>query len=476
MTYYGSRLRTRLVPNKPDRGLKPFPVGTMELLYNGNWTKYFGSNITLGTYSSPYQILESTRDDVHNRTTNVKGFSWSGGGPFLNIKVDMRQSNKIGAFGQRTSGSGTYNIPGYGQVPLRYTGGYANPTFPGDPYESSYNDYKKVLGTSYFVPNITSWGPEAWARSAPKLEHGSGFTALSESKDVGPMLATSAKGFSQLWETLGGKTLFKKAGKSGLDWKHPQLGIMAPGKISDHYVNHQFGWAPFVSDVQGFIKNNMDFAEYYKRLKRDNGQWKHVRRTLLDSVERTKLSSGTGWYVEPSGYVHQNLFCRPGAAKFEVWEEKYTLVTTSGEFRYYIPDQDMNYPNNYPGLSELYAWLTMQGLRISPSSVWRATPWTWLIDWQFHIGRNLDRVTEALYDGVVCKYLYLMHHTIRRVVLYQTLPFNDGDVLATYARNIEVKQRIAAGSPFGFDSPWETLTPWRLSILGALGISRAGFR
>jgi len=457
MIFDESRLKIRNVPNR--NGSKPIPTGYYNLWYNNKWNYYSPQTVP---QVFPYEFVESTRDEKHTRS---KDGIWNGGGPFLNIKVKMPQV-KLAAYGTRDSGSNTWFVSGMGSFPIQYVGGFYNPQFPGDNYsDADYANVAKITGPTFAVPNIASWGPEAWARTAPKLERASGFTALAESGDTAPMLATTAKGFSQAWETLGGVTQLLKGGRG-------KLGIMAPGAISDQYLNHQFGWAPFISDLQKFNENNLKFFQYYEQLQRDNGKWKHYRRTLLDDVQRTKLASGTGFRCEPQGYLMESILCRPGAATWEVWEEKYTLVTSSGCFRYYIPDQDSNYPNDYPGMSALYAWLTMQGLRVSPSSVWRATPWSWLIDWKFNIGRNLDRITERLYDGVVSKYLYVMSHTIRRVVLYQTIPFIKGDVLATFSRNIEIKQRMASGSPFGFDSPWETLSPWRLSILGALGISR----
>jgi len=116
--------------------------------------------------------------------------------------------------------------------------------------------------------------------------------------------------------------------------------------------------------------------------------------------------------------------------------------------------------------------MTNYGVRISPSNVWRATPWTWLIDWGINVGRNLDRVSEYLLDGVVAKYLYLMHHQKQRFVLKQTLPFLTGTVVLEFYRDVETKQRKEAGSPYGFDSPWESLSPKKLAILAALGLSR----
>jgi hypothetical protein len=65
-----------------------------------------------------------------------------------------------------------------------------------------------------------------------------------------------------------------------------------------------------------------------------------------------------------------------------------------------------------------------------------------------------------------------MHHTESRLVCKQIMATEGGDVEFEWSRKIEVKQRNEAGSPFGFDSPWETLSPWRLAILAALGISK----
>jgi len=65
-----------------------------------------------------------------------------------------------------------------------------------------------------------------------------------------------------------------------------------------------------------------------------------------------------------------------------------------------------------------------------------------------------------------------MHHTVKRQVLKNRLPVERGDVTLTYINTVDVKLRRGVDSPFGFGSPWETLSPWRLSILGALGISK----
>jgi hypothetical protein len=298
-------------------------------------------------------------------------------------------------------------------------------------------------------------------------------TFFAEISEAPAMLATSAAGFKDIWRSLGGGATSFRGYRESVGRHFLRSGLQTPKKVSDHFLNGSFGWAPFVSDLEKFADNNARFFQYYDHLRRNNGQWKHYRRTLLDDVTRTLVDKGTGNRCEPTGYTFLDVICKPGMSRWEVWEEKYTLVTTSGRFKFYIPSLDVaNYPDDSPSMAMISAWLRMHGLRVSPSVVWRATPWTWLIDWYGNVGRNLDVITGALYDGVVSDYLYLMHHTESRLVCKQIMATEGGDVEFEWSRKIEVKQRNEAGSPFGFDSPWETLSPWRLAILAALGISK----
>jgi len=159
----------------------------------------------------------------------------------------------------------------------------------------------------------------------------------------------------------------------------------------------------------------------------------------------------------------------------ELREETYTLVTSVGKFKWYKPEFELDenlYFKHRGIIADIQRHMTMYGLRVSPANIWRATPWTWLADWGLNIGRNIDRLQEYLLDGVVCRYLYVMSHEVKRQVFTQTLPSLRGDVKMTFVRYTDVKLRREADSPFGFGSPWSTLSPWRLSILAALGISK----
>jgi len=464
------RYRERLIP-MPYKAT-PRRIGNFYAYYNGKWN-YNGPVDTTwptGSYSSAESVIDQKHDKIHGL--------WANGGPFTSIKV-LRGTPELQGNGVYDSGARTQFYTGLGFVKIKYVGGFCNPGFPGDPISTStYSNIGTMLGAkSSLLPSLTGWGPEAWARTAPKMELGSMGVALGEASDISPMLHTSARAFNDIWKVMGGSSGittrdFRRALRRG---NLKRLGHQAPQEVSDHFLNHVFGWAPFISDLSKFADNNARFFQMLDHWRKNNGQWKHYRRTLRDDVVSTLIASGTGMRCEPLGYTIENVICAPGTCRWEVWEEKYTLVTTSGRFKFYIPTLDQEkYPEDkYPSMGVLAAWLRMHGLRASPSVIWRATPWTWLIDWQLNVGRNLDALTGAVLDGVVADYLYLMHHTVSDLVCKQYLSTGSGDVTLEWRRRIDVKQRKRSESPYGFDSPWETLSPMRLAILAALGISRS---
>jgi len=110
---------------------------------------------------------------------------------------------------------------------------------------------------------------------------------------------------------------------------------------------------------------------------------------------------------------------------------------------------------------------------LSPSNIYKAVPWTWLIDWFTDFGSVVDRLQDIGLDGIASKYLYLMRHDFREVVLKQTLPFkNGGAVTLEFNRVTDVKIRRESDSPYGFGLSWGSLSPKQLAILVALGVSR----
>jgi hypothetical protein len=157
------------------------------------------------------------------------------------------------------------------------------------------------------------------------------------------------------------------------------------------------------------------------------------------------------------------------------YQQLVDTIWFEGCFSYYIPSFDQAlYDNADPVLQQLYAisqWARVYGFMISPSLLWKITPWTWLADWFGNAGHIIDNINASAEDNLHAKYAYIMRTTQKRVVNDTTLFTVNGNVNMFWSQYIETKSRDAA-SPFGFNLTWDDLSPTQLAILAALGMTR----
>lgn len=397
---------------------------------------------------TPFAKAESCMDQVH------AGPPYLTGGPFTKISIEFPPAQVLGQ-GVYDSGTETRAIWGVGTGPVRYTGGFTNPNFQGDPV--SYANMDQLLGyTSPLIPSLAGWSAQAFGRTRPALEKAGFAVFAAELRDVPRMLSTSAEAFHDAWKSLGGS----------------QTSIqMAPKKLSNQFLNQQFGWVPFINDLRKFNRVFQNAAAIKSRLTFENNRWIHRRATLLDDYQETQLAGDFGMRVEPAGDLVNILL--NGSPHWRVIERKRSLITTSGVFKYYRPEFDATLPDYGSAWNTVQRQLTMYGARITPSNIYKAVPWTWLIDWFTDFGSVIDRAQDWALDSIVCKYLFLMRHEHREVVLQQHMPFKTGGPRTfEFSRLTDVKIRRESDSPYGFGLSWSGLSPRQLAILGALGISR----
>lgn len=456
MRELGKRFRSQVEPGYSSLTV----LGQSYYHFNGRWQSATEAFKGLGVGDARVFVPEGVGrvtgeycwDDIH------PGPPWTSGGPFSKVKISFPYNAQVSNVGWYERPGVTFHHPWLGFVPTAWSGGFVPFGLdPYDVYEPVYGNISAVLNTASLSPDPTAWGPEAWAKSAPRIEMAGGFVALAESRDIPRMLKQTAEGFHDTWKAMGG---------------HITKPDMAPKKAADQFLNLQFGWMPFLSDVKKLANAFDNTASYMSRMSHGNDKWKVYRRTLVDDFESNLIHRGSEWKVIPFGNFFESHLTSGQPPTWEVWEEKSTLITSSGRFKWFNPIFDLTDPGYSNPMNGVLRQMTMYGVRISPSNVWRATPWTWLVDWGANVGRNIDRLNEYLLDGVVSQYLYVMAHSIRTLHYKQTIPFVTGPLTLEFTRIIDVKQRQAAGSPYGFDSPWENLSPMRLAILGALGLSR----
>jgi len=403
-----SRSRTTIVPLHVDRSSEGLIAGA-------------GNPFTAYDYT-----LETCFDGVH------KGPPYKTGGGFL-----LRRS-------KFTQGVGTSHIY-YNDLPTYSSGGWV---------------------TSYFGPNAPGYMVTAHNSASSLAYHQSGQQA-----NFTRMYSKARPGQSQanLAQTLG--ELHQVPRIPGLAASPPSKGIVAAYKqgtghyvnLGSEYLNINFGWIPFLSDLLKFVKatNNMD--QLLRQLARDNGRRvrRRVKVPLSGEFTPPSITTSTTGMLWPSLHA----FYYQGTSVRTIIQERTRDAWMVGRFRYWIPD--LGSPHQ-----RIRSVIKLLGAAPSPSLVWELTPWSWLSDWHFNIGSILSNLSGTAAENLVCDYAYGMTHSKLRFLVQEKGSFVNGQSVQAHAEYIrEIKERTI-GNPYGFGVESSSYSAKQIAILGALGISR----
>jgi len=465
MSDYGSRVRTRLTPPPGGLGAKNSWKWYIESTPNSrNWKQHQAVSQDITGY--PYLTAEWCQDETH------PGPPFTKGGPFQKIKLSHTMPFGAQAVGKYITNGAGYVVTPFGNGRQMYEGGFLP---PGDfPFYWEQNNLPGVLKeNSILMPDMGHLDQAAWDKTKPRIEQGGLFVALAELKDIPKMFETTAKGFIKSWEFS--HNLFKP----NLYGKAKQVKkslIMSPKRAADHFLNHNFGWVPFVKDLADFLSNLRDLQQKIERVSKENGQWIR-RRSILENVELDEPVpgwSGTGIHnVWPLNTSPAN-DTWVGTPTWEYRHKIQKVSTSVGTFRYYIPEFDVNSPE-WGGLGLVRRALAIHGARINPYHIYQAVPWSWLVDWLTPVGHDLQVLQDSMSDDLVCRYLYTTTHYAESIEFKQFVPFNidsGGYRTLNWSRTLETKRRKEASSPYGFGLSWDNLSPKQMAILAALGVTR----
>jgi hypothetical protein len=468
---YG-RIRTRIFPI--DKGGvqtlgKKFPWNTNIKGWHPTPNQTFTAN-----FNMPFQGGEVTADELHS------GPPYREGGPMRNLKAE-----RITPYG--VQGVGTYlrQVDASPSAWEKYVGGFAPPgesSFGGEIDMSNANNLLK--SNSLLFPELSAYGSQAWSKTKPRLEQASAFVFVAELRDLPRMmrqLKERALEFHKQW--INAKARYKPL--KG-DFDNNDL-TMPPGRAASYFLEHQFGWTPFLSDLRKFYSAFHGSETTIQRLSSQNGKPIRRKATLVglpvevagqDGKPRisyvptesdVRVNGGNAQMCEPG--LHANFFSV--SPSWELRRIERLKVSATGMFTYYRPEFDTSLSEYNSSWFALQRQLTLYGMRISPSNIYRATPWTWLVDWFTNVAEHFDWLTDVAVDSIAAKYLYL---NCRKEIIWrftQVLPFRDpGTVELVWERKLWTNERVGANSPYGFSLSWENLTPRQLAILVALGITR----
>lgn len=295
------------------------------------------------------------------------------------------------------------------------------------------------------TPSLASYGPEAFRRAKPDKPVWNLGNALYELKDVPGML-------------------------------RQRFDIHNLKSIADYNVAIQFGWLPLLSDCISLYHSQRNLQERLKQLLRDNGKPVRRRFDMSNHAEDSVNTYDAGYTDFPD--IVQNFVtqCYAGKSHYELQNYSKTRVWFSARSRFWLPDMgDLT-------KSQWKSWMVrrMLGLRPTPINVYRAIPWSWLIDWCSNVGDNIANLQTDVADRLIYDYAYLMRtkESGTRNIVHAGLRLNWDWDDHTYApvrcqteSFVSRKERVGA-SPFGFSLKDEDLTDFQTNILTSLAIGK----
>lgn len=309
-----------------------------------------------------------------------------------------------------------------------------------------------VLDTSYLTEDILTtmrgYGTSAMAAANPNNSPSSLYTAVHETLSDG------------LPKALGVET-----------WENRTKLARAAGK---EYLNYEFGWLPFVSDLQSFAHSVKNSHRIISEMRAHAGGLQRVSYGAPASISGS--GDGASGYVSlmpPDPPAGMTSVSQIGSVYHWVAE---TSVSERAWFTgaFYVVD-----PAGDDTASKLGRYAReadrLLGVLPTPDHVYQAAPWTWAFDWFSNAGAVVSNVSDMMTTGSSpTAWAYSMHERIltrSAVFSFADTVYGGGPTKFTGTSRISRKFRIPA-SPFGFTVDWPDFTARQVAILGSLGVTR----
>lgn len=281
-------------------------------------------------------------------------------------------------------------------------------------------------------PTLSSYTARVLAQTGPLTPKVNLPLFIFELKDIPQMLRHA------------GNLLHKIRSPSGLD---PVKEAAAAN------LAYKFGWEPLISDL-GKLLNFADHARKRQdQLKKAYSSRGVRRKVTLDELSKSVKGSSTVWSVYGSSLSAQ-------------WSGLCTSQTWA-TVRWIVRD-----PNQY-GYSPTFTegFKTALGLNpgMVPITVWKALPWSWMIDWF----TDISNVMLANYNSIYFKpYRLSIMRTSVTTVQHKSIPKidgNEGNFLTAGTRVTQFKYRYANNAPSAnvtLRLPF--MDSYKMSVLGSL--------
>jgi hypothetical protein len=272
-----------------------------------------------------------------------------------------------------------------------------------------------------------------------------------------------------------------------IDWK------LQTGKtLSKHtnpgneWLSYHFGWAPLVRDViaatETLLKLHLLLFGASDESRRHRGGDLATTSRMATSFTAAQRSwnigsplaatTGSPYMRDVEGFAS----VAPGAPDNTqaVWSKTVRLVSDYRfSARFHAGARENGQQAGF-----LDRALELLGADITPATLWNLAPWTWLLDWFTNLGTVTQNLSDLDWSNVLLDYAYLTLQVKAVASMSVTLPpswsagrmTSTHSTIAHYVTSVEKVREQA--SPVGFSVSWDGLSPFQLSILAALGMTR----
>ncbi len=241
-------------------------------------------------------------------------------------------------------------------------------------------------------------------------------------------------------------------------------------ELGGEYLNVEFGWKPFVSDLRKFAHAVKHSDKILRQYERDSG--KLIRRRYRFPQVRTAGILYAPRNIQVQGLQQSALYADNTGYGMQYGEYEYTKdYWFSGAYTYYL-SRDTNHREKMERLVQEADKLL--GTRITPEVLWNLMPWSWAADWIGNFGSVLQNLTAFSNDGMVMKYGYVMgdlHLTHTHTT--SGAKWKNGTASGKAQRQIVSRYKLRQhATPFGFGlDPATDFTARQWSIIAALGLT-----
>lgn len=341
---------------------------------------------------------------------------------------------------------------------------------PSAPVIQTSNDPAHVTSSCRQLPNA------AWTGTSPPFGPSGLYSRLNWDEIKSIMLPLGAEGYRKARPGNAQASAMNFALELR-DLPFLPLKMLAKTKkfksLGDEYLNYQFGWKPFVMDLQKMYYLYRDLDKQLAQLIRDNRRVVRRRRSLGRSViDDDPVTEEFNHVV----HVKPGLFDPRGHSTHTHYHSRITENWFVGAYEYYIPDIGTD-------KWESRATLALFGANVTPEVIWEALPWSWLIDWFSNVGTIVANASQNAAENLVSNYAYIMRKDTVKDDYYSTFSTLPTDILFTqdggsfscsFHKELVYKARLPA-TPYGFGIDYDSLSAYQVSILAALGVSRGRF-